>query len=56
MSRDRLTLWELMLLIAGVAVGLWTMLDKGWDYKDEQDLVVLIIVILGGFRWLGHPS
>ena len=53
--RSRMTLWELMLLVAGVALGLWTLVDRNWSFKDGDSWILLIVAILGGLSVVGPP-
>lgn len=55
MTHDRLTVWELMVLIAGVAIGLWTLLGTTWDSGDNDAWTLLIVAVLGGLSVVGPP-
>jgi hypothetical protein len=59
MKRDqrRLTILDLLLLIAGVALALWLVLDelKQWPTDREDSTFSVIVFVLGGLSLLGPP-
>lgn len=52
-----LTLAELMLLVASVAVGLWLFLPsvKSFNWTDDETYWALAVAFLSGPSWIGPP-
>ncbi len=53
--KGRVTVWELMLLITGVALGLWTLVDRNWSSNDNEAWTLLVVALLGGLSVVGPP-
>jgi hypothetical protein len=53
----RLTILDLILLIAGLAVGLWLAIGVigGWPPENEESWLYFLIFVLGGISLIGPP-
>jgi hypothetical protein len=51
----RLALWELLVLIAGVALGLWLFTKELQDPADDTRWLIALVAVLGGCSLVGPP-